>query len=244
MRETTAPHFDPKIARRGRPPDQQPPVLSAVLSALAHQAPVGRMSSDRLDSLTLAEALDLLRERDVTIRQLQSATASSGLATPDFAEALEASRRELADERTAANELRAALAEAIAEAERHRAAAAAARSAADEAVLALRAAGDVVGSGGMSSRETAELVGMELSKAKLEVVSLTEQLAAVESQLRSARVAQHIEARDTVGAASLCRQSVKEIVSLHQALDAIVADMEDATGADGAAAGADDAGAG
>lgn len=250
------------------------------------------MDYDKLKHLSLTEAMDLLKEQDGTIRQLQESerasetalvqlkaqaqeisrlrqslreaeeelhrtreacgasspvcaeSVMSGLAptsTSDsagLAEALEASRKEFMDERSTANELRAVLAEAIAEAERQTAAAAAARFAADEAVLALRAARDVVGSGGMASRETGELVGMELSKAKLEVVTLTEELAAAESQQRSARFAQHVEARETLGAAALCRQSVKEIVSLHRALDAIVAGMEDATRADGAAASA------
>jgi chromosome segregation ATPase len=222
------------------------------------------MTPDRLDNLTLAEAMDLLNERDATIsRQAtqismlrQSLREASGAVAPvcaesvlssgsapasdsaGLAEALEARTNELMGERSAANEMRAALAEAIAEAERQRAAAAAARLAADDAVQALCAARDAVASGDTSSRETAALVGMELSKAKLQVVTLTEQLADVEAQLGAARVAQHIEARDTMGAASLCRQSVKEIVSLHRALDAIVAAMEDATGLNGAAASA------
>jgi hypothetical protein len=171
----------------------------------------------------------------------ESALLSGLASTSDparLAEALEVSMKEQMDERAAATELRSAVAEAIAEAARQKAAAVAARAAADEAVLALRASRDVVGFSGMPSRETAELVGMELSKAKLEVVTLTGQLAAAESQLSSSRVAQHIEARDTLSAASLCRQSVKEIVSLHRALDAIVACMEDDTRADGAAASA------
>eukprot|EP00967_Tisochrysis_lutea_P129526 scaffold222811_cov42-Tisochrysis_lutea.AAC.1 len=74
-----------------------------------------------------------------------------------------------------------------------------------------------------------EWVGTELSAAKVEAVVLSERLAATETQLRRARVAQHVEARDIMSAISLCRQSVKEIVGVHQALDSLVSNMEDAS---------------
>jgi len=164
---------------------------------------------------TLAEAEALLSERDAAIGAIQAAFEA---------------------EHTVADDLRSALKVAIAEADRQRATAASARSEADAASEKLRRA---LSGGGMPAGDAAELIGHELANAKLEVASLTERLVAAESHARAARVAQHIESREAMDAAAHCRQSVKELVSLHTAFDGIVAGMEEASGTGGAVAGTD-----
>mmetsp|Transcript_45949 Transcript_45949/g.144500 ORF Transcript_45949/g.144500 Transcript_45949/m.144500 type:complete len:474 (-) Transcript_45949:328-1749(-) len=59
-----------------------------------------------------------------------------------------------------------------------------------------------------------------------QAAGMEERCERAEAALREARVAQHVAAHDAVGAASHCRRSVKELVSLHRALDASLAAME------------------
>ena len=188
---------------------------------------------------------DLLAEIDAVALPTDSVPAAAGAGSSNTGDALTAAAeaRSAAEARAATAEARAAAAEAeLAQLKSTcesrlssmRSAVAAAEQERAEAVAAAQQKHDdarVAGAG--ATGRAAELnneLSAELATAKLQVASLSDELrgarSTAEDAEREVRRLRILAGRESTQAAAHCRQSVKELVALHQRLDACVDGME------------------